>query len=197
MTIIPCCDLDFYSLDDLCVATKFLCCNTVSVTNHFDSHRDNFFWSPSVCVTTTISCRDLAVFPFTELCFATTIPCHDTISIISQFDPWSQPPFHVTTSFLFFCLHASCDLKPLICLFSCRDMGIRSRQGHFFSYCNSCRDLFFLVIIVSSQFSFFFWSQPRKCVATEWWPFLPCSCHSCSNLVTPCFNCSDHFNVAT
>ena len=130
-----------------------------------------FFWSPSVCVATTISCRDLTVFPFTELCVATIIPCHDTISIVNQFDPWSQPPFHVATSFVVFCLHVSCDSKLLICLFSYRDMGIRSRQGHFLSYCNSYRDLksmsrpslppilfqpYFLVTTVSTQFSFFF-----------------------------------------
>ena len=55
----------------------------------------------------------------------------------------------------------------------------------------------FLVTTVSTQFSFFFWSQPRKCVATEWWSFLPCSCRSCTNLVTTCFNCSARFNVTT
>ena len=139
-TTIPCHDLAFSSLAELCIAT-------------------------------TISCRDLTVFPFTEFYVATTIPCHDTISVVSQFDPWSQSPFHVATSFLVFCLHASCDSKLLICLFSCCDMGIRSRQGHFFSYCNSCRDLksmsrpfflqilsqpHFLVTTVSTQCIFFF-----------------------------------------
>ena len=161
---------------------------------------------------TTISCCGMTVFLFIEFYVATTIPCHDIISVVSQFDPWSQPPFHVATSFLVFCLHASCDSNLLICFFSCHDMGIRSRQGHFFSYCNSCRDLksmlrpfflqilsqpHFLVTTVSTQCIFFFWLRPRKCVATEWWPFLPCSCRSCSNLVTICFNCSAHFNVAT
>ena len=141
MTTSPCCDLAFSSLAELCVATKFLCRNTVSIASHFDSHRDNFFWSPSVCVATTISCRDLVVFPFIEFYVATTILCHEIIYVVSQFDPWSQPLFHVATSFLIFCLHASCDLKLLICLFSYRDMRIRSRLGHFFSYCNSYHDL--------------------------------------------------------
>ena len=183
MTSISCRDLDFSSLVDFCVATKFLCRNTVYVASHFDSRSDNFLWSPSVCVATSISCRDLAVFPFTEFGVATTIPCHNTISVVSQFDPWSQPPFHVATSFLGFCLHASCNSKLLICLFSCCDMGLRLRPGSFVSYCNSYRDLksmsrpfflpilsqpHFLVTIVSTQFSFFFWSRPRKCVATEW-----------------------------
>ena len=109
MTTISCRDLAFSSFTELCVATKFLCHNTVYVASHFYPRRDNFFWSPSVCVATTILCRDLTVCPFTEFCVMTTIPCHDTISIVSQFDPWSQPPFHVATSFLVFCLHASCD----------------------------------------------------------------------------------------
>ena len=112
------------------------------------------------------------------------------------------------------CFLPSCKLrlKLLIYLFSCHDIGIRSRQGCFFSYCNSYRDLksmsrsfflpilsqpHFLVTTVSTQFSFFFWSRPRKCVAIKWWSFLPCSCRSCSNLVRTCFNCSAHFDVAT
>ena len=139
VTTIPCCDLALSSFAELCVATKFLYLNTVSVASHFDSRCDNFFWCPSVCV-------------------ATTIPCHDTISVVSQFDPWSQPPFYVATSFLVFCLHASYNSKLLICLFSCRDMGIRSRQDRFFSYCNSCHDLkimsrpFFLPILSQPHF---------------------------------------------
>ena len=44
-----------------------------------------------------------------------------TISIVIQFDPWSQPTFHVPTSFLAFYLHASCD--------------------------SNCRSVYFLVII--------------------------------------------------
>ena len=140
--------------------TKFLCRNTVSVASHFDSCRDNFFWSPSVCVATTISCRDLVVFSFIAFRVTTTIPCHDIISVVTQFDPWSQPPFHVATSFLVLCLHASCNSKLMICLFSYRDMGIRSRPGYFFSYYNSCRDLksmsrpFFLPIALLNKSCF-------------------------------------------
>ena len=88
MTIISCRDLAFSSFAELCVETKFLCRNTVSIASHFDPRHENFFWSPSVCVVTTISCRDLTVFPFTEFYVATTIPYHDTISVVSQFDPW-------------------------------------------------------------------------------------------------------------
>ena len=127
-------------------------------------------------------------------------------------DLWSQPPFHVETSFLVFCLHASYDSNYCSVYFLVMTWGIRSQQGCFFSYCNSFRDLksmsrsfflpilsqlHFLVTIVSTQFSFFFLSRPRKCVATKWWPVLPCSYRSCSNLVTTSFNCSAHFDVAT
>ena len=108
-TTFSCRDLDFSSLAELCVATKFLCRNTVSIASHFDPRHDNFLWSPSVCVATTILCCDLTVFPFTEFCVTTTFSCLDTISVISQFDPWSQPPFHVAASYLVFCPHVSCD----------------------------------------------------------------------------------------
>ena len=71
VTTISCHDLAFSSFAVLCVTTKFLCCNTVSVASHFDPRRDNFFWSPSVCVVTIILCRDLTVFPSIEFCVAT------------------------------------------------------------------------------------------------------------------------------
>ena len=108
-TTISCCDLAFSSFAELCVMIKFLCRNTVSVASHLDPRRDNFFWSPSVYVVTTISCRDSTVFPFTKLCVATTFSYRDTLFVVSQFDPWSQPPFHVVTSYLVFCPHVSCD----------------------------------------------------------------------------------------
>ena len=79
------------------------------VASHFDPCPDNFLWSPSVYVATTVSCHDLTVFPFTELCVAITFSCRDTVSIVNQFDPWLQPPFHVATSYLVSCPHASCD----------------------------------------------------------------------------------------
>ena len=78
---------DFSSFAELCVVTKFLCRNTVSVASHLDPHRDNFLWSPSVYVKTIISCRDLTVFPFTKSYVATTFSCRDTISVVSHFDP--------------------------------------------------------------------------------------------------------------
>ena len=39
----------------------------------------------------------------------TSFLCRDIISVVSDFDPWSQLPFHVATSYLVFCPHASCD----------------------------------------------------------------------------------------
>ena len=51
------------------------------------------------------------------------------------------------------------DSNLLVCLFSCRDVGIRSRPSSFFNHCNSCRDLksmsrpFFLPIQSQPHFS--------------------------------------------
>ena len=73
----------------------------------------------------------------------------------------SRPRFNVATSFmlstslllgrsLFFrlrhhstvlSLQAGRDSKLLVCMFSCRDVDIRSRPNSFFNHCNSCRDL--------------------------------------------------------
>ena len=87
MTIIPCCDLALSSLAELCVVTNFLCRNTVFFfVSQFGPRRDNFLWSPSVCVATTLSCRDLTVFPFTGFCVATSIVCHDlAFSSLAEF----------------------------------------------------------------------------------------------------------------
>ena len=38
-------------------------------------------------------------------------------------------------------LQAGRDSKLLVCLFSCRNVDIRSRPSSFFNHCNSCRDL--------------------------------------------------------
>ena len=172
MTTIPCCDLAFSSLAELCVVTKFLCSNTVSVSSHFDSHSDNFS-GLQVFVSRPQFYVETAVFPFTKFGVVTTIPCHDTISVVIQFDSWSQPPFHVATSFLVFCLHASCDSKLLICLFSCHEWELcRDKVVSFLtsipvttskacrdrSFFQSCRYLIFLVTTVSTQFSLFFLS---------------------------------------
>ena len=187
-TIISCRDLIVYSLAKFRLVTKFLCRNIVFVLSQFGPCRDNFLLSPSVCVVTTLSCCDLTVLPFTEFCVATSFPCRDQAVL-----PFIG--FCVAISFLLsaILIHghnfpSCCDimssflpscklrLQLLICLFSCRDMEIRLRQGSFFSQCHSCRDLkrmsrpFFLLILsqphfllttVSHQFIFFFWSRPR------------------------------------
>ena len=73
------------------------------------------------------------------------------------------------------------DSKLLVCLFSCRDVDIRSRPSIFFNHCNSCRDLksmsrpsllpiqsqlHFSVSTIPLQF-FYFWSRP-DCSALFW-----------------------------
>ena len=78
-------------------------------------------------------------------------------------------------------LQAGRDSKLLACLFSCRDVDIRSRPSIFFNHCNSCRDLkimsrpsllpiqsqpHFSVSTVPLQF-FYFWSRP-DCYALFW-----------------------------
>ena len=56
-------------------------------------------------------------------------------------------------------LQAGRDSNLLVCLFSCRDVGIRSRPSSFLNHCNSCRDLksmsrpFFLPIQLQPHFS--------------------------------------------
>ena len=106
----------------------------------------------------------------------------------------SQPRFDVETSFLLstslllghsfsfrlrhhsvvLSLQASRDSNLLVCLFSYRDLGIRSQPSSFFNYCNSCHDL----KSMSRPFFLPFQSQPHFSVST-------------------CFNCSAYFYVAT
>ena len=91
----------------------------------------------------------------------------------------SRPRFDVVTSFLLstslllghsfsfrlrhhsvvLSLQAGRDSKLMVCLFSCNDMGIRSRPSSFFNHYNSCCDLksmsrpFFLPIQSQPHFS--------------------------------------------
>ena len=124
VTSVPCHDLALSSLDEFCVATKFLCRNTVFVVRQFGPRRDNFLWSLSVCVATTLSCCDLTVFPFTGFCVATSISCRDlAFSSLAEFG--------VATSF------SCCDqaVIPFIefyvaTSFLCRDLIFVSRH-HF------------------------------------------------------------------
>ena len=83
--------------------SSFSCHNLVSlfVSYPLDSCCDSFFfWSPSICVATSIPCRDLTVLPFTEFYVGTLFSCRDTISVASHFDSWSQLAFYVATSFV-------------------------------------------------------------------------------------------------
>ena len=91
----------------------------------------------------------------------------------------SRPRFNVATSFMLsaslilghgfsfrlrhhsvvLSLQAGRDSNLLVCLFSCRNVDIRSRPSSFFNHCNSCRDLksmsrpFFLPIQSQPHFS--------------------------------------------
>ena len=79
--------------------------------------------------------------PLLHFCVATSIRCRDIISVVSLFTSWSQLLFQVATSFS--CLEPSSKsrLNLLVCLFSCRDVDIRSQPSSFFNHCNSCCNL--------------------------------------------------------
>ena len=96
-------------------------------------------------------------------------PCSFCLYCISV----SRPRFDVATSFLLsasliyghdfsfrlrhhsvvLSLQAGHDSNLSVCLFSCRDVDIRSRLNSFFNHCNSCRDHFFLPIQSQPHFS--------------------------------------------
>ena len=103
-------------------------------------------------------CRNLTFSSFAEFCVATTFSCRDTVSIVNQFDPWSQPPFHVATSYLVFCPHASCNSNCLSVYFLVvtwklgRDKFVSfltvipvatSKACHHHSFFQSCRNFIF------------------------------------------------------
>ena len=95
----------------------------------------------------------------------------------------SQPRFDAVTSFLLssslilghsfsfrlrhhsivLSLQAGCDSNLLVCLFSCRDVDIRSRPSIFFNHCNSYREL----KSMSRPFFSLIQSQPHFSVSTD------------------------------
>ena len=111
-----------------------------------------------------------------------------------------QPRFDVATSFLlsssfllghnfsFMLRHpsvvlnfqASRDSKLLVCLFSCRDVDIRSRPSIFFNHCNSCRYL----KCMSRPSLLLIQSQPHFSVSTVSFNF---SISGRNLTVLPCF----------
>ena len=128
--------------------------------------------------------------PFNKFYVVTSVPCRDLASC-SLLHSVLRPQFDVTISFLLSAIDSwsqlpfsCCDLKLFVFSLSCRDMGFSSRPNHFFSllkfmsqpqkriatsFLPILSQLHFLVLVttVSSQFSFFYWSRPRKCVTTE------------------------------
>ena len=102
----------------------------------------SFFLFPGIGVATSIQCHDITLSTFTAYL------CRDL-------DSMSRPHFcclplcFLVTAPLFMLRHHSIvlslqksrDSTLLVCLFSCRDMAIRSRPSSFFNQCNSCRDL--------------------------------------------------------
>ena len=106
-----------------------------------------FFWPLNkLCVATSIPCRDLAVLLSIAFYVAISNQCRDLISVVNH-------------QFLVRAPLSGCDSNLLVCLFSCRGVGIRSRPSSFFNHCNSCRDLksmsrpFFLPIQSQPHFS--------------------------------------------
>ena len=82
-----------------------------------------------ICVTTSIRCRDLTLYAFTVFL------CRDLDSM-SRHHFCCQPLYFLVTTSLFMLRHHSVvlslqadrDSNLLVCLFSCRDMDIRSYQ---------------------------------------------------------------------
>ena len=102
----------------------------------------SFFLFLGICVSTSIRCCDLTLSAFISFL------CHD-LGSMSRPDFCCQPPCFLVTSPLFMLrrhsvvlsLQAGRDSKLLVCLFSCRDVDIRSRPSIFFHHYNSCRNL--------------------------------------------------------
>ena len=92
----------------------------------------------------TSSC-DLLLRPpfscFQELVLRPQTDVATSLSFVILFASWSQLLFHVATSLVVLSFQAGHESKLLVCLFSCRDVNIRSRPSIFFNHCNSCRDL--------------------------------------------------------
>ena len=93
-------------------------------------------------VTTSIRCRDLTLFAF--IFIFVSRPRFDVVALFLL--SYSLLLGH---SFSFMLRHPSIvlnfqagrDSKLFVCLFSCRDVEIRSRPSIFFNHCISCHDL--------------------------------------------------------
>ena len=97
--------------------------------------------------------------PLLHFYVATSIRCRDIIFVVSLFNSCHNFSFKLRNHSVVLSLQAGRDSNLLVCLFSCRDVDIRSRQSSFFNHCNSCHDLksmsrpFFLPIQSQPHFS--------------------------------------------
>ena len=95
----------------------------------------SLFLFPEIGVATSIGCRDLTLFAFTAFCVATSFMLSSSLLLGHNFSFMLRHPSVVSN------FQAGHDSKLLVCLFSCRDVDIRSRPSIFFNHCNSYRNL--------------------------------------------------------
>ena len=102
----------------------------------------SFFLFPGIGVATSIQCRDLTLFAFTaSLCRDLDLMTRPHFCFHPICFSVTTPLFMLRRHSVVLNLRAGRDSSFLVCLFSCRDVVIRSRPSSFFNQCNSYRDL--------------------------------------------------------
>ena len=128
--------------------------------------RPHFSCFPGIGVAASIRCRDLTPFTFTAFL------CRDLDSMLRPHFCCQLLCFLVTAPLFMLRRHSVVlslqeghDSTLLVCLFSCRDVVIRSRPSNFFNQCNSFRNLKSMSRPDCSYFLLKYLSRPQFHVA--------------------------------
>ena len=116
--------------------------------------------------------------PLQHLCVATSIRSRDIILLSASLLLGHNFSFRLRHHSVVLSLQTGRDSNLLVCLFSCRDVDIRSRPSSFFNHRNSCRDL----KSTSRPFFLPIQSQPHFSVSTV---FIQFSISGCNLTVHP------------
>ena len=123
---------------------------------------------PQFDVATSIRCHDLTLSTFTAfLCrdrdsmLRLHLCCHPLCFLVTA------PLFMLRRHSAILSLQEGRDSTLPVCLFSCRDVVIRSQPSNFFNQCNSCRDLKSMSRPDCSSFLLKYLSRPQFHVATS------------------------------
>ena len=116
--------------------------------------------------------------PLLHFCVATSIRCRDIILLSTSLLLSHNFSFKLRHHLVVLSLQAGRNSNLLVCLFSCRDVDIRSRPSIFFNHYNSCRDL----KSMSQPFFLPIQSQPHFSVSTV---FIQFSISGCDLTVLP------------